>query len=340
MKNDLLSRIRGKFKEFEEEILSISSNSNLLEIRNKYIGKEGIFTKLTEEFKLLKQSEKKIIGSELVTIKKNINKIILEKANFLLSESSGLPFNEFFDPYLKKITDHASKGLLHPYTESLYLIEKIFLNIGFDIINGSILTDEYANFTSLNIPDDHPARETHDTFWVKEKELLLRTHTSNVQVAEACKRKPPFGFISSGLVYRNEATDVSHDFMFAQLEGVYVGEDASISSLLYILKLLLNAYFEKEDLNVSARPGIFPFVEPGLEIYFECPFCHDGCGICKQSRWIEIGGAGIIHQNVRREMNLADDKIGWAFGMGLTRMVMLKYNISDIRLLHNNVVLI
>jgi phenylalanyl-tRNA synthetase alpha chain len=209
--------------------------------------------------------------------------------------------------------------------------------MGFEIIDGHILTDDYSNFTSLNIPENHSARDEQDTFWINDN-TLLRTHTSNMQVVEAKKRTPPFGIISSGMVYRNEATDMSHDFMFAQIEGMYFADDASISSLLYVLKRLLNVYFEKDHLEVRARPGIFPFVEPGLEIDFECPFCLKGCSTCKYSKWIEIGGAGMVHSFVKNEIGLSSDECGWAFGIGLTRIVMLKYNITDIRKLHQSII--
>lgn len=338
MENSLLNKIKNSFHTFEKDFLHVTSQQALSEIKNKYIGKNGIFTDLTEEFKILSPSEKKLIGSELVSIKQIINKHISDKYHALLIQESGLPLHEPFDPHLNQYSDKILQGTLHPYTKSLALIEKVFITMGFEVIDGDIIANEYDNFTSLNIPHNHPARDTNDTFWIEEKKLLLRTHTSNIQVKEARRRKPPFGFISSGMVYRNEATDMSHDFMFAQIEGVYVGEDASIASLLYILKTLLNVYFEKENLNICARPGLFPFVEPGLEIFFECPFCHEGCSVCKQSKWIELGGAGMIHHNVRQEMQLDQNDIGWAFGMGLTRMVMLKYNISDIRLLHNNII--
>jgi phenylalanyl-tRNA synthetase alpha chain len=338
MQNNLLIKIETNFNDFKRELLEINSQEGLSAIKNKYTGKNGIFTLLTEEFKLLSKEEKKLIGSNLVDTKQIINNLIVEKHNDILIKHSGLPLDSTFDPYLQKSTERVHRGILHPYTESLNLIEKVFIGMGFEIIEGAILTDEYQNFTALNIPEDHPAREAHDTFWIEEKKLLLRTHTSNVQVSEARQRKAPFAFLSTGLVYRNEATDMSHDFMFGQIEGVYVGDDASISTLLYTLKTLLNIYFEKENLNIRARPGLFPFVEPGLEIDFECPFCNAGCSVCKQTRWIEIGGAGIIHHSVRKEMNLRPQEIGWAFGMGLTRMVMLKYNISDIRLLHNTIV--
>jgi phenylalanyl-tRNA synthetase alpha chain len=331
MEESILSKIQKTLEHFNVAFSSINSKEKLEVIKNEYIGKDGFFTLITEEFKKTSIEKKKLIGSALVDAKKTINSLLLEKKNALFLQDCNFPDTMTFDPSLEKKNEFV--GLLHPYSVSLELITNFFVSMGFEVITGKILTNEYNNFTSLNIPKNHPAREEQDTFWIDDK-TVLRTHTSNIQVEESKKRKLPFGIISPGLVYRNEATDMSHDFMFAQIEGVYFGESASISSLLYILKKLLNVYFEKNNLEIRARPGIFPFVEPGLEIDFECPFCLKGCSTCSYSRWIEIGGAGMVHEFVKKEMGLFQDDRGWAFGMGLTRMVMLKYNITDIRKLH------
>jgi phenylalanyl-tRNA synthetase alpha chain len=333
MEESILDKIQKKLEKFITALLSVNSKEELDIIKNEYIGKEGFFSLITEEFKKTSIEKKKLIGSSLVDAKKKINSLLLEKKNILFLQECNFPNAIEFDPTLEKKNEYI--GLLHPYSLSLRLINDFFISMGFEVIAGKILTNEYNNFTSLNIPKNHPAREEQDTFWIDEK-TVLRTHTSNIQVEEAKKRKLPFGIISSGLVYRNEATDMSHDFMFAQIEGVYFGEGASISSLLYILKNLLNVYFEKNHLEIRARPGIFPFVEPGLEIDFQCPFCLKGCSTCSYSGWIEIGGAGMVHEFVKKEMNLSSNQRGWAFGMGLTRIVMLKYNITDIRKLHQS----
>lgn len=333
MKASILIKIQNIMKQFNIALLQVDCQEKLDNIKNEYIGKNGFLSAITEEFKNSSIQEKKLIGGSLIEVKKNINQLLLETKNRLFLQEHNFPNEKNFDPSLEKKVLYG--GSLHPYTISLELINNFFISMGFEIINGNILTNEYNNFTSLNIPKNHPARDEHDTFWINEK-MVLRTHTSNIQVEEGKKRKPPFGIISSGLVYRNEATDMSHDFMFAQVEGMYFGETASISSLLYVLKNLFNVYFEKNNLDIRARPGIFPFVEPGLEIDFECPFCLNGCSTCKNSRWIEIGGAGMVHSFVKKEMKLEKDDCGWAFGMGLTRMVMLKYNITDIRKLHQS----
>lgn len=335
MENSILVKIKKIQNNFDAVLLTINNQEELEKLKNQYIGKNSFLSILTEEFKNCSLEEKKLIGSALVDIKKNINLQLLEKKNLLFLLDCNFPNINEFDPSLEKKNDYV--GLLHPYTISLSLINNFFISIGFEIIDGHILTDDYSNFTSLNIPENHSARAEQDTFWINDN-MLLRTHTSNMQVIEAKKRIPPFGIISSGMVYRNEATDMSHDFMFVQIEGMYFADDASISSLLYILKRLLNVYFEKDHLEIRARPGIFPFVEPGLEIDFECPFCLKGCSTCKYSKWIEIGGAGMVHSFVKNEIGLSKDECGWAFGIGLTRIVMLKYNIMDIRKLHQSII--
>lgn len=335
MQSSILIKIKEAEKIFLSELDSVFDDFSLSDLQSKYTGKNGILFLLTEEFKKCSLEEKKSIGSILVELKKVVNEALLLKKNVLFLKNSEFPDAAFFDPALEK--KEAREGGLHPYTVSLDIITNFFVSMGFHILEGSILTDAYSNFTSLNIPEGHSAREEQDTFWIGEgDELLLRTHTSNVQVREAIKRVPPFGILSPGIVYRNEATDMSHDFMFGQIEGMFFGETASISSLLYVLKQFFNVYFEKENLEIRARPGLFPFVEPGLEIDFECPFCLGGCSTCKYSRWIELGGAGMVHRFVKKEMGFSDQDRGWAFGMGLTRMVMLKYAINDIRKLHQS----
>ncbi len=333
MKEPILITINKIKEQFILDLIFIDNNEKFEIIKNKYTSKNGCVSIITEEFKNCSIDEKRLIGSSLIELKKDINQKLLEKKNVLLLKECNFPNDVEFDPSLEKKIDYL--GLLHPYTISLKLINNFFVSMGFEIITGNILTNAYNNFTSLNIPENHSAREEQDTFWIDDN-ILLRTHTSNIQVEEGKKRKLPFGIISSGLVYRNESTDMSHDFMFLQIEGMYFGENASISSLLYVLKNLLNIYFEKNDLQIRARPGIFPFVEPGLEIDFECPFCLQGCSTCSNSKWIEIGGAGMVHSFVKNEMGLSINDCGWAFGMGLTRMVMLKYNITDIRKLHQS----
>lgn len=333
MVKKFLDNLEQKSKIFFDSIADIVCLEEFNCFKKKYISKkDGVLLELTNLFQKLPLDQKKTVGRALVDFKAEVHSALAQKQNALFLSNSGFPSPEVFDPGLLK--KKKLVGSLHPYAVSYNIIYSFFNSLNFECIDGSVLTTEYDNFTSLNVPQGHPAREDSDTFWVDQKQFLLRTHTSNIQVSEAKKRKPPFGLISTGLVYRNESTDMTHDIMFSQCEGLFFGDSASISSLLFTLKSFLNIFFEKNNLLVRARPGIFPFVEPGLEIDFECPFCFDGCNVCKDTRWIEVGGAGMVHSFVKKEMGFSDTQKGWAFGLGLTRLVMLKYHFNDIRKLH------
>lgn len=209
--------------------------------------------------------------------------------------------------------------------------------MGFEIIDGPELEEDFYNFEALNIPPDHPARDMQDTFWLTLPGRLMRTHTSSVEIHAMLKKKPPLAIVVPGRAYRNEATDASHDFQFMQLEGLLVDKNVSLSNLLATMKSFLQTFFERKDLTLRIRPGYFPFVEPGIEIDMSCPFCTQGCAVCKRTRWIEVAPAGLTHPAVLKACSIDPTEYsGFAFGMGLTRLVMLKYGITDIRLLHSN----
>ena len=209
--------------------------------------------------------------------------------------------------------------------------------MGYQIVEGPELETDYYNFQALNIPENHPARDLQDTFWLNLPNQLMRTQTSPVQIRVMETQQPPVAILSVGRAYRNEATDASHEFVFEQAEGLFVGKNVSLANLLATLKLFLQEIFESKNLEIRVRPGYFPFVEPGLEVDMLCPFCEKGCSVCKKTKWIEIGGAGIVHPNVLKACGLNPDEFsGFAFGMGLTRIVMLKFGINDIRLLSSN----
>ena len=233
------------------------------------------------------------------------------------------------------ISKPLQQGSLHPYTYITQEIEDIFMSMGFAVADGPELETDYNNFGALNIPADHPARAESDTFWLPDMQRLLRTHTSTVQIKTMREQTPPIAIICPGRALRNEATDASHDFMFMQIEGMLIDKNISIANLLAVLKEFLDKLFGKS-LQLRVRPGFFPFVEPGLEIDAQCPFCTTGCSTCKHTCWIELLGAGLIHPNVLRNAGI-DPTIysGFAFGSGLTRLAMLKYHITDIRLIHS-----
>jgi phenylalanyl-tRNA synthetase alpha chain len=333
MSDIFLKKIEDNKKKFLDRIVLISTIEEFRDFRIMYCGVNGILDFLTEDFKMLSHDDKRLMGKFLQEFKKLCIDTLKEKEESFFVQFP-VEHNENFNPLINDSFD--TTGKLHLYTIAIEDIRNYFSQIGFEIVEGPVVETEEFNFTVLNIPEDHPARADSDTFWIKGENKALRTQTSSIQVREARKRKAPFGIIAPGKVFRNEATDASHDYMFYQMEGLYLDKNASISTLLYTIREFLRFFFNNNNLEIRTRPFHFPFVEPGLEIDLECPFCKLGCSTCKKSKWIEIAGAGMVHPKVMEHMHQDDNVKGWAFGFGLTRLIMLKYNINDIRLLHNN----
>jgi phenylalanyl-tRNA synthetase alpha chain len=223
------------------------------------------------------------------------------------------------------------RGHLHPITRIQRELEDLFRSLGFAVLDGPEVETEYHNFDALNIPPDHPARDIQDTFWL-EGGNLLRTHTSPVQVRGMERLGPPLRMIAPGRVFRNESVDASHEHTFYQLEGMMVDRNVSVAHLLYFMKTLLSAVFHRE-VTVRLRPGYFPFVEPGFELDIQCLICGGpGCPVCKQSGWVELLPCGLVNPNVLRMSGIDPEKWGgFAFGLGLTRLAMMRYGIDDIR---------
>lgn len=232
---------------------------------------------------------------------------------------------------------HSHKGHLHPLTQITRHIAAILIDMGFSIESGPEIETEYYNFDALNVPKDHPARDMQDTFWIKGvKETVLRTHTSPVQVHHMENNTPPFKIAVPGKVYRYEATDATHETQFFQIEGLAIGKDITLAHLKGTLETLLKKLYG-DDMVVHFRPGYFPFVEPGVEIDVRCFKCSgNGCPACKQSGWLEVLGAGMVHPNVLSNAGI-DPRVwqGYAFGVGVDRLAMLKLGIDDIRLLYS-----
>ena len=227
-----------------------------------------------------------------------------------------------------------NKKHIHPITRVIQDITAVFVGMGFEVESGPEIEDEYHNFDALNVPKDHPARDMQDTFWLKPENLkkLLRTQTSDVQIRYMEKNKPPFAIMVPGKVFRNEATDATHDAQFHQCEGLVVGENITLANLKGTLEEFLRKLFGK-DVEIRLRPGYFPFVEPGVEIDMICFKCEGkGCSSCSHSGWIEILGAGMVHPKVLNNVGIDSHKYqGFAFGVGIDRVAMLKYGIDDVR---------
>ena len=235
-----------------------------------------------------------------------------------------------FDPTLPPAPTR--RGSLHPITQVTRELEDLFESMGYEVLDGPEVELDHYNFEALNIPADHPARDSQDTFYCDEAgRLVMRTHTSPVQVRAMERKAPPFRVVAPGKCFRQETTDATHDHTFHQMEGLVVGKDISVAHLIGAMKTLLGGIFERE-IDVRMRPGFFPFVEPGFELDARCPFCASGCSVCKGSTWIELLPCGMVHPNVLRAGGVDPEEwTGFAFGLGLSRLVMLRYGIDDVR---------
>ena len=318
--------------------LAKARDENAVEaIRITFLGRKGKMVDLMEQLKSLPLEEKKIVGPRLNQFKlqaqEQLDAHLLSLKKEISSQHHSLHKN--FDVSAYKHSE--LKGTSHIYTQIINDLEDIFISMGYAIIDGPEVENEYYNFESLNIPADHPARDAEDSFFLKKKGLLLRTQCSNMQARAMEKSEPPIAIFSPGRVYRQEATDQTHDFLFTQAEILLVDKNISVSNLLATAHTFLRKIFNNEALEIRVRPGFFPFVEPGLEIDASCPFCTAGCSVCKHTRWIELLGTGMVHPNVLRSSGI-DPTVytGFAFGMGIERIAMIKYGINDIRLFHSS----
>ena len=323
------------------EIATASTLEVLRDIEVKYLGRKGELTAILKGIKDLSDEEKRDIGQFSNQIKNSVeNHLSAKKSQLEAKEIEKKLAGEFFD--ITAPGTPVEMGHTHPLSKVQYEVEQIFSDMGFSVMDGPEVESEYYNFEGLNIPADHPARDMQDTFFLQDKEekkhgrLVLRTHTSPVQVRTMEKYGAPLRVIVPGRVFRYEATDASHDSTFYQVEGLMIDKEISLAHLKGVMAEFLSRLFGKE-VKVRFRPGYFPFVEPGLELDFSCLICGEkGCSVCKHTGWMEFMGAGMVHPNVLKAGGIDPDKYqGWAFGFGLTRLVMMRYNIDDIRLLQS-----
>lgn len=323
-------------KACQQEIKKSSTLEALEATRVKFLGRKGKIAELMPLLKKLSQEEKRVFGPALNTLKQHSEAAFLSKKNELQDQAFEQEEEQHKDFDVTSYRPEQPEGSLHLYTQATQQIEDIFISMGYTVADGVEAETEYYNFEALNIPKNHPARDMQDTFFLNVPEMVMRTHTSPVQIKSMQKNKPPLAMICTGRVFRNEATDASHDFQFRQIEGLVIAEDISLAHMITTMKRFLRTFFNKKNLKVRARPGFFPFVEPGLEIDMSCPFCTKGCSTCKHTQWIEMVGSGLVHPNVLKHGGIDPKKYsGFAFGFGLTRLIMMKYGINDIRLLHS-----
>jgi phenylalanyl-tRNA synthetase alpha chain len=304
---------------------------SLRALEREFLDKGGVISTLLASIPSLPPDQRKATGQRANQIKSALEAAIAERKSALeeaaFSAESG---RTAFDPTLPGAP--AERGSLHPITQVTRELEDLFTSMGYVVLDGPEVERDWYNFEALNIPKDHPARDAQDTFYCRSSgDLVLRTHTSPVQVRAMETMKPPFRAIAPGKVFRQETTDASHEHTFHQMEGLVVGRDISVGHLIGAMKTLLRGVFGR-DIEVRLRPGYFPFVEPGFELDAKCPFCKSGCSVCKQSTWIELLPCGMVHPNVLKAGGIDPEEwSGFAFGLGLSRLVMLRHGIDDVR---------
>ncbi|MGI6706994.1 MAG: phenylalanine--tRNA ligase subunit alpha [Clostridia bacterium] len=331
--------MREKLNNIKEEVLELLENvhtsGQIEEIRVKVLGKKGSLTQLLRGMGNLPLEERPIVG-QLVNEYRSMleEKINQRESELLQKEKIERMKEETLDITIpgKKVTF----GKLHPLSIVLDQIVDIFVGLGFEVAEGPEIEWDYYNFEALNIPRNHPARDTQDTFYINEN-VLLRTHTSPVQVRVMEKNKPPIRIINPGRVYRSDAVDATHSPIFHQIEGLVVDKGISMSDLKGVLEIYAKELFG-ESTRTKLRPHHFPFTEPSAEVDVSCSVCHGaGCRVCSHTGWIEILGAGMVHPRVLQMCGIDPEVYrGFAFGMGLDRVTMLKYGINDMRLLFEN----
>ncbi len=305
------------------------------DIRVTYLGKKGSITERMKMLGKLPKEEKPAAGQAINVAKQAVQKSLeARKETLNNAELEAKLASETIDVTLPGRGQQA--GGLHPVTRTMERIEELFSQMGFEVATGPEIEDEFHNFEALNIPETHPARAMHDTFYFPDGRLL-RTHTSPVQVRTMKEKAPPLRVIAPGRVYRCDS-DITHTPMFHQVEGFMVDENVSFTDLKSILIDFLQKFFEQDDLAVRFRPSYFPFTEPSAEADIECVMCGgEGCRVCSHTGWLEVLGCGMVHPNVFKSVDIDSEKyIGFAFGMGVERLAMLRYGVNDLRLFFEN----
>ena len=324
MENELLTLK----KELEEKLNECQKEADVLNIKANYVGKKSRIAEILGSLKDMSVEDKRKYGSLINNTKKEMEEMTSARIISLESKS-----NIAFDDSLEF---NVPVGSLHPVTIVAKEITDILKKMGFTVVSGPEMETEYYNFEALNVPKDHPARDMQDTYYL-DNGMVLRTQTSDNQIHAMENYGAPLRICAPGRTFRNEDLDANHENTFFQIEGMVIDEDVSIENLMYIMQELLKSIFKTDDLKVRLRPGFFPFTEPSYEMDMSCLICGGkGCPTCKNAGWIELIGCGMVHPNVLRAGGIDPYKYrGFAFGIGLTRLAMMKYKISDIRPLNS-----
>lgn len=334
-------KLEEKIKELKEQLeldlKEVKMSSQLQELKVKYLGKKGLITELTKNMASLSNDERRTVGQLTNALKDEVaNKMTQLEEEIKEKELEEKLKKDKIDPTLPAM--NLKVGSKHPLTKVREEVEELFVSMGYSVVSGPEVEEDHYNFELLNLPKEHPARDAQDSFYITE-ELLLRSQTSPVQARTMLKneKKEPIKIICPGKVYRRDEDDATHSHQFGQIEGLVVGEDVSLADLKGTLSIFAKHLFG-EDRVIRFRPSYFPFTEPSYEVDISCFKCSGkGCNICKNTGWIEVLGSGMVHPNVLNACGYDAKKYtGFAFGIGIERVAMLKYGISDIRDLYTN----
>jgi phenylalanyl-tRNA synthetase alpha chain len=328
-------RVDAIAREARDAAAAAQSSAELEQVRVRFLGRQGVLTQLLRSLGTLAPEERPLVGAAANEAKRELEALLEERLTRALdAERQARRARERLDLTLPG--RRPPRGALHPLTRVHDEIVAIFAGLGFSVVEGPEVETDYYNFEALNIPRDHPARDMQDTFYVSES-TLLRTHTSPVQIRAMLAQKPPVRIIVPGKVFRRDVVDASHSPMFHQVEGLAVDREITMGDLKGTLELFAREMFGQTS-RVRFRPSFFPFTEPSAEMDVLCFVCHGaGCRLCKQGGWLEILGSGMVHPRVLANVGYDPEEVtGWAFGMGIERIAMLKYGIDDLRLFFDN----
>jgi phenylalanyl-tRNA synthetase alpha chain len=332
-----MNNLASLLSEAIDQFNGIDDAAELEQAKARYLGRNGRLTELLKGLGKLSPEERPAMGSCINRAKETLEAAFnLRRDAIQEKRLEAQLIGEALDVSLPG--RGLGTGGLHPITLTLERIQSLFHSIGFAVASGPEIETDFYNFTALNIPENHPARAMHDTFYVDDENNghLLRTHTSPVQIRYMQSKQPPLKVIAPGRVYRCDS-DLTHTPMFHQVEGLWVDENANFSALKGVLADFMQHFFERDDLPVRFRASFFPFTEPSAEMDIGCVMCHSGCRVCSYTGWLEVLGCGMVHPNVFKHVGIDSEKyIGFAFGMGVERLAMLRYGVSDLRLFFEN----
>ncbi|SFW10792.1 phenylalanine--tRNA ligase subunit alpha [Nitrosovibrio sp. Nv17] len=332
-----MNNLDALLNEAVDRFNSIGDAAELEQAKAYYLGRNGKLTDLLKGLGRLSPQERPVVGSRINQVKEALETALRLRRDAIREQQMAAQLTgEALDVTLPG--RGSGRGGLHPVTLTLERIESLFRAIGFAVASGPEIETDFHNFTALNIPDNHPARAMHDTFYIDDARggYLLRTHTSPVQIRYMQHSRPPLKIIAPGRVYRRDS-DLTHTPMFHQVEGLWVDEQVNFATLKGVLADFMQHFFERDDLRVRFRASFFPFTEPSAEMDIGCVMCSDGCRVCGHTGWLEVLGCGMVHPNVFHHVGIdAERYTGFAFGMGVERLAMLRYGVSDLRLFFEN----